>query len=116
MGQIIVDERGRAITADNRFPVDVGSDPLTVQLSGSQLVEATQTEDDATEGMHTFEGPIGALELVNADPLSSLHAVVNGITVIVPPLTVWGPSFIGGTPSASVVISGSSAYLVNRYE
>lgn len=49
MGQIIVDDRGRAITSNNRFPVDVGADsnPLAVQLSGSNPGRAVAiTPDD----------------------------------------------------------------------
>lgn len=89
---------------------------VEAQAKGATLAESTQDQHDAAGGVHTFAADVAAIEIVNADAENSLVATVNGIAIIVPPETAWGPSRVGGSPSPLVTVTGAAAYLLNRYE
>lgn len=88
---------------------------LPVHLSGSTLAESTKSESDADEGVVTFDAAVEWLEIVNEDESNTLTAVVNGITVVVPPGYALEPTRFGGTPSAVVTVTGSTKFTMNRY-
>ena len=86
-----------------------------VRISGSSLAESTQDESDAVADVHTFAAVVGAIEIANLDTTNALTAIVNGVTIVVPPEVVWGPKFVTGTASAEVTVTGATSYLLNRY-
>ena len=104
---IIFDQEGTPITSANPFPT---------QLSGSTLAEDTQDQDDAVSNDHTFSEEVEYIEIANRDTSNDLVATVNGRTIIVPPEVVYGPVKVSGTASATVTVTGSTSYLLNRYE
>lgn len=96
----------------NIRPDENGNDPK-FQLSGSNLQEQ-KTEANAVGGVLTFSQTITTVEIYNTDVTNSGTFVVNGITIKVPADKVF-KSAIGGTPSATVTVSGATSYIVSRY-
>lgn len=91
-------------------------DPRVVKLAGSILAESTQTEADAVSGVLTFSKNISEIEIYNNDPTNAGVFNVNGFDITIP---AGAPPFlgkIGGTPRATVNVSGSTSYVVGRYE
>lgn len=96
--------------------VDSEAGALAVRTVGLTLAESTQTEADATGGVHTFAGTVAAIEIWKNDPDDTLVAVVNGTTITIPAgAQHFEPTLVDGTPSASVTISGAASYYLNRY-
>lgn len=90
-----------------------GSVQDEVVLTGSNLQEQ-KTQADAVTGTLTFAAPIQTVEIYNTDASNAGKFTVNGIVITVPA----GKSFksaVGGTPSASVTVTGSTTYIVSRY-
>jgi hypothetical protein len=98
-------------TADTYKPV---KDPTNVFLMGSR-VEEQKTESDAVTGTLTFSENIQFIGIYNRDTANDGVFNINGIDITVPkgePVEF----HIGGTPSATITVSGSTSYIVTRFE
>ncbi|MRX54707.1 hypothetical protein GJU41_12055 [Bacillus idriensis] len=88
-------------------------EPQEVKLSGSKVQEQ-KTNSDASAGTVTFAANISTIEIYNSDATNDGTFNVNGINIKVPK----GKSFmaaIGGTPRATVTVTGSTSYILTRY-
>lgn len=97
---------------ENGYPISVAK-PLTVQPAGNSVVEQKTEADTATDAV-SFAQEVGTLEIYNVDIVDGVFNV-NGIDITVPA----GKSFkahFGGTPRNTVTVSGSSKYILTRYE
>jgi hypothetical protein len=85
-----------------------------VNVDGSTLAEAPQTETDAVESVLTFSENISTIEICNTSLVSGTFAV-NGITI---PVMAGGvfKATIGGTPAKTVTVTDATSYIVSRYE
>jgi hypothetical protein len=98
-------------------PVEDVFKPLTNQISltGNSVAEQ-KTQADAVTGTVTFSENIQFLEIYNTDGTNQGVFNVNGINITVPA----GKSFkseFKGTPRATVTnITGSTTYILTRYE
>lgn len=99
---------GRAIKEDGSII------NLADQLSGN-IVEEQKTQSAAVGGKVTFSQPIKHLEIYNTDATNAGVFSVNGINLTVPAGEVFKAA-IGGTPSTEVTITGSTSYILTRYE
>lgn len=84
------------------------------EVAGSKVVEQ-KTQADAVAGTITFTKKIGVLEIYNVDATNQGVFSVNGINITVPA----GKSFksvFGGTASVAVTVTGSTSYILTRYE
>lgn len=82
-------------------------------LEGSTLIEQ-KTQADTVGGNLTFSDKVETIEIYNTDETNNGVFNINGINVIVPKGDVF-KSRIGGVPSQTVSISGSSSYIITRY-
>jgi hypothetical protein len=83
-------------------------------VSEGTLVEQ-KTQNDAVGGTITFSKPISIFEIYNTDATNQGVFAVNGINITVPA----GKNFkasIGGIASPSVSVTGSTSYILTRYE
>lgn len=87
---------------------------LDVKLSGSNVVEQ-KTEADAVTGTVTFAKAVSTLEIYNTDAVNNGVFNVNGINITVPAGKSFKASF-GGTPQTTVEVTGSTSYILTRYE
>ena len=87
-------------------------DALVTQLSGSTLAEQL-TQADAAAGVLTFSDNIEYIEIYNTDTTNAGVFTVNGIDIIVPADEVWSGK-VGGTPGATVTVTGATTYIVSR--
>lgn len=85
-----------------------------VQLIGNLVVEQ-KTQNDAISGFIAFSKVIQHLEIYNADDTNTGIFNVNGINITVPAGKLFKSSF-GGTPSNSIKVTGSTSYILTRYE
>jgi hypothetical protein len=85
-----------------------------VQLVGS-LVAEQKTQADAVAGTVTFTNNVLHLEIYNVDATNQGIFNVNGINITVPAGEVFKASY-GGTPRATVTVTGSTSYILTRYE
>jgi hypothetical protein len=94
---------------------DGTGNPITdVEVKERILVEQ-QTNTDAVSNEITFSENIKYIEIYNTDPSNTGVFNVNGFDIHVPP----GISFesrIGGTPRDTVSVSGTTSYIISRYE
>lgn len=91
------------------FKVDasiVGS--LPNQTLAEQLIQT-----DAGAGILTFAANIGAIGIYNTDAANAGVFVVNGINIHVP-AGKYVEFVVGGTPAATVTITGATTYIVSR--
>jgi hypothetical protein len=102
---VIHDSYGRGIGSDN---------PLAVITTGDSVAEQ-KTQTQAVAGVVTFLKVIQQLEIYNTDAVNDGVFIVNGIDITVPKGEVFKAKF-GGTPSVDVTISGSTSYILTRYE
>jgi hypothetical protein len=82
-------------------------------VAGSK-VEEQKTEADAVTGTLTFAENIQFIGIYNRDTVNDGVFNVNGINLTVPK----GESVdfhVGGTPRATVTVTGSTSYIVTRY-
>ena len=84
-----------------------------VQLTGSILQEE-KTQANATAGVVTFSSNISTIEILNTDTVNTGIFTVNGITITVPPAGSWKDG-VGGTPGATVSITGATTYILHRF-
>lgn len=100
----MVDDQGNQIGRLN---------PLYTQ--SAIAVQEQLTDTDAISGTLTFAKEFAYVEIYNTDTANNGVFEVNGIKLTVPA----GKSFkaqIGGTPSAEVKVTGSTSYIITRYE
>lgn len=95
--------------------VNVKNFPATqdVKLMGSN-VEEQLTETDVVTGTLTFAANIKTIEIYNTDTVNNGVFNVNGIDIAVPKNDSFQAN-IGGTPRATVTVTGSTSYIVTRY-
>lgn len=87
---------------------------VDVKLTGSSLVEQ-KTQADAVTGTVTFSENIQHIEIYNRDTTNDGVFNVNGIDITVPKGE--SPKFrVGGTPRATITVTGSTSYILTRYE
>jgi hypothetical protein len=90
-----------------------GSAVTDVYMKGTKLVQQF-TEVDESAGKLTFTKNIGAIGIYNRDDVDGVFKV-NGFDIHVPA----GESAefaVGGTPSNIVEVTGSTQYIISRYE
>jgi hypothetical protein len=85
-----------------------------VSLTGSNVVEQ-KTQADAVTGTVTFAKGIQHLEIYNTDVTNQGVFNVNGINITVPAKESFKASY-GGTPRTTVTVTGSTSYILTRYE
>lgn len=90
------------------------NDGVDVAILGNDLKEQ-HTQADAVAGVVTFAKAVRYLEIYNTDATNTGVFAVNGINITVPPNESFKAQ-IGGTPAASVSVSGSTSYILSRYE
>lgn len=88
--------------------------PLPVKSFGLKLEEQL-TQTNAVSGVLTFSVNLNQIEIYNMDNTNSGVFNVNGINITVPPGKVFKAA-VGGTPRKTVNISGSTQYIVGRYQ
>lgn len=87
---------------------------LGITLSGSNVVEQ-KTQANAVTGTVTFAADVKHLEIYNTDTVNDGVFNINGINITVPKGGTFKASY-GGTPRATVTVTGSTAYILTRYE
>ena len=85
-----------------------------VFLSGSKVVEQ-KTQTDAVTGTVTFSDVVSTIEIYNTDTTNQGVFNINGINITVPADKTFKAS-IGGTPRNTVTVTGSTSYIITRYE
>lgn len=101
-------------TTDDWEVIEGSYGAFNVTLPGSNVAEQL-TQANASSGKVTFLKPVQHLEIYNRDTTNDGIFIVNGITITVPKNEVFKASF-GGTPSTQVTITGSTSYILTRYE
>jgi hypothetical protein len=97
------------------YEVAQGSDgAMHVKMFGNMVVEQ-KTHTNASSGTVTFANNIAVLEIYNVDATNTGVFNINGIDITVPAGKVFKASF-GGTPRATVTVTGSTNYILTRYE
>lgn len=84
----------------------------------NKLIESVQeqkSQADESGGEVSFSQPINTLQIDNLDTSNNGTFVVNGISVIVPAGKSFKASF-GGNPSTVVSVTGSTNYLLTRFQ
>lgn len=103
---VMYDAYGNGISKEN--PLHTES-----HLIGNTVVEQ-KTEANVSAGKVTFGDFIDTIEIYNSDTVDGKFTV-NGVVLTVPA----GKSFyarVKGTPSKEVVITGSTKYIITRFE
>ena len=88
-------------------------DPRLVQLTGS-IVQETKNETNASNGTVTFSKTIKQIGIFNKSNTDGTFNV-NGLDIFVPARGSF-TNPIGGTPRATVTITGATSYALQRYE
>jgi hypothetical protein len=103
------------IVGNSGNTAEVASDgSQLVLLSGNKVMEQ-KTQADASNGTVTFSKPIQTLEIYNVDATNQGVFNVNGINITVPAGKSFKASY-GGTSVANVTVTGSTSYILTRYE
>ena len=85
-----------------------------VQVVGSSVAEASQTEADATANVLTFSAAVMAIEIYHSET-SAQDFIVNGLTLKIAAGGWRGP--VSGTPAATVTLpAGVTGIVVTRLE
>ena len=113
LGKIMSTSGIKKITDDVSLKAETTKVIGVVKLAGETLLEQL-TELDLAGGNLTFSGNIEAIEIYNVDEVNFGTFNVNGISIVVPPITMY-KALIAGTPSAVVSVTGSTAFIVSRY-
>jgi hypothetical protein len=87
---------------------------MHVHISGS-IVAEQKTQANAVTGTVTFSKGIDTLEIYNVDATNQGVFNINGINITVPAGKSFKASF-GGTPRTTVTVTGSTSYILTRYE
>jgi hypothetical protein len=104
----LTDQDGNLIDSTNGLPVHM------TNAAGSKVVEQ-KTQADATTGTVTFSENIETLEIFNVDATNQGIFNVNGLNITVPAGKTFKATF-GGSPRTTVTITGSTSYILTRYE
>lgn len=84
----------------------------TITLLGTVVVE-TQTEDDLSTGTLTLQAVPYGVRILNTDDTNEGTFTVNGLDLIVPASTGLETA-VGGVPSATVEVTGSTSFIFHR--
>jgi hypothetical protein len=87
---------------------------VAAELTGDRVVEQ-KNETHAVNGVVTFSEEIDFLEIYNTDAENKGTFVVNGLDILVPAGGIFKASY-GGIPSVNVSVTGSTSYILTRYE
>lgn len=98
----------------NQYNDANGNTYSLMQVTGSNVVEQ-KTETDAVTGTVTFSKTIQHLEIYNVDATNQGVFNVNGINITVPVGKSFKASF-SGTARETVTVTGSTSYILTRYE
>jgi len=115
-GTAIIGKVGIDQTAGQNV-VSFGATAQPVTINGSlpnQTLVEQKTQANSIGGVLTFSANIGAIEIYNTDTVNAGVFTVNGLAINVPATKVFN-SAIGGTPGATVTITGATTYIVSRY-
>lgn len=85
------------------------------QMDNSLILQEQMTEADAVSGQITFAENVKAVDIFNRDTANEGIFTINNMDITIPPDTYFQAS-IGGTPSNVVAVSGSTSYVIGRYE
>jgi hypothetical protein len=100
------------IVGNSGNTAEVASDgSQLMQLTGSKVVEQ-KTQANAPI---VFAQNVQFIEIYNTDNANTGVFTVNGIPITVPPDKSF-KSQIGGTPSKNITVTGSTSYILTRYE
>lgn len=97
-----------------RYNMLSGNNFNNVMVTESKVMEQ-KTQADAVAGVVTFSDGITILEVYNTDATNAGVFLINGIDITVPASGSFKASF-GGTPQKTVTVTGSTAYILTRYE
>lgn len=100
--------------AEKRGQYEYRDDGTTAQLvtnTGNRVAEQL-TQDNAPI---SFAKNVDTLEIYNVDATNTGVFTVNGIGITVPSGKSFKAAF-GGVPSKSVTVTGSTSYILTRYE
>lgn len=87
---------------------------ILARLSG-RTFEEERTESDLSGSDLTFTANVAAVLIANTDPDNDGVFTVNGEAITVPAGVAWGPYQASGTASATVSVSGSTQFIVQRF-
>lgn len=95
------------------------SQPLPVNVvnqadQNTWVLAEQRTEADAIGGVVTFQKEISKISIYNGSNENGVF-IVNGMTITIPPITSWF-GIISGNQSKQISISGSTSYIISRYE
>lgn len=107
MGQVLF---GQSVPGNVR----ITNDTIPVKVSGTKVSQQL-TEENAVNNVLSFSKLIDTIELYNTDLENDGVFIVNGISIKVPKGQAFKAS-IGGTPKPTVMIQGSTSYIVTTYE
>ncbi|MEF3309530.1 hypothetical protein PV433_11565 [Paenibacillus sp. GYB004] len=82
---------------------------------GARVLSEQKTQADAVSGTVTFSKPVSLIEILNLDETNAGVFNVNGFDCNVPAGQLFAAK-IGGTPRATVQVSGSTSYILTTYE
>lgn len=94
--------------------VKVGDNGVLLTSQQYETLVETFTEVDAIAGVLTFAENIDAIEIFNVDATNIGTFLVNGLGIVIPPSTPF-KTIVGGIANNVITITGSTAYIVNRY-
>lgn len=109
-----------AADAWRSLPVDAAGNPLFTLANPGNMKQSTialqeqKTEANATAGTLTFSENISIIEIFNTHATSTGVFTVNGIAITVPAKASFQAA-IGGTPGKTVAVTGTTTYIVGRY-
>lgn len=87
---------------------------LLKQLQAGTFLQQQLTEANASGGTLTFAATVVYVEIVNTDATNAGLFNVNNIVIKVPPKGTYRNP-VGGTPRATVTVTGATSYIVSRY-
>ncbi len=89
-----------------------GKQTVTITGTGSTLAEQ-KTDSDLSGGSVTFGETVTAIEIFNKDASNDGVFTVNGFAITVPSQSAYARP-VGGTPSATVTVTGSTSFEIRR--
>ena len=92
---------------------------VSTSAGNERVVQETKTNSDASANVVTFSKNIPYIEIINRDTSNNGSFTINGIAINVPAsatyyIGTW-KGIVGGTPGATVTVSGATSYVLNRY-
>ena len=103
---------GSAVYGDNGWQVSTSA-------GNERIVQETKIQTDASDNVVTFSKNISYIEIINTDTSNNGSFTINGIAIHVPASATYyigsWKGIVGGTPGATVTVSGATSYILNRY-